>query len=263
MGAKDGDARGVEVAARAPGWEADYADRLVAWMALVAERAGATGAVFGVSGGVDSAVVAGLCVRAFPGKSLGLFLPCGSASQDRTDAYLVAQTFGLPLRTVQLDAPYQALLGAIAEPGAAAGETPRQRLALANLKVRLRAITWYYFANRLGRLVVGTGNRSELSVGYFTKYGDGAADILPLANLVKSEVRALARHLGVPEAIITRTPTAGLWTGQTDEGEMGVTYELLDRYLLGGEVPPEVADRIGRMVARSEHKRRLPLRPDF
>lgn len=257
---------------RPKGWEAGYVDELVRWLRSAAADAGAGGAVFGLSGGVDSAVVAGLSVRAFPGQCLGLILPCGSARQDMDDALAVAEVFDLPVKIVPLDDVYRALLEAMGEAGDAPRETPedpgsaetaRHRLALANLKVRLRAVTWYYHANRLNRLVVGTGNRAELAVGYFTKFGDGAVDVLPLANLVKEEVRALARYLGVPERVVTKAPTAGLWPGQTDEGEMGLTYEMLDTFLLGGAVPDEIAARIRTMAARSEHKRLPPRVPDF
>jgi len=125
--------------------------------------------------------------------------------------------------------------------------------------------TLYFVANTLNYLVAGTGNKSELSIGYFTKYGDGGVDILPLANLVKSEVQALARELNVPETIVTRTPTAGLWLGQTDESEMGFTYEELERYLRGGAqgVAPALAMKIERLVRASEHKRHLaPMPPE-
>ena len=111
--------------------------------------------------------------------------------------------------------------------------------------------------------MAGTGNRSELAIGYFTKYGDGGVDVLPIVNLVKSEVRALARELNVPDAVINRTPSAGLWLGQTDESEMGFTYDELERYLRDGaqSVTPALAMKIERLVRASEHKRRLPPAP--
>jgi NAD+ synthase len=117
--------------------------------------------------------------------------------------------------------------------------------------------TLYAFANHLGYRVVGTGNRSELAIGYFTKWGDGGVDLLPLGSLTKTRVRELALDLGVPRHIIDKRPSAGLWSGQTDEGEMGVTYEQLDAYLegRGGEAAGETADRLG---AASRHKRELP-----
>ena len=139
----------------------------------------------------------------------------------------------------------------------------RGRVPLANIKPRVRMSTLYYFANALNYLVAGTGNRSELSIGYFTKYGDGGCDLLPIGQLEKSEVRALARELNIPEAIIDRTPTAGLWIGQTDEEEMGFTYKDLERYLEEGPqaVSPALAMRIERLIRAGEHKRQLPPMP--
>jgi len=136
-----------------------------------------------------------------------------------------------------------------------------EKLAQANLKPRLRMLTLYYLANRLGYLVVGSGNRSELEVGYFTKYGDGGVDILPLGNLLKSEVWELARYLGIPEEIISKPPSAGLWPGQTDEGELGISYEELDRYLMSGEASAEVKQRIEALSRSSSHKRCPPPSP--
>ena len=124
-------------------------------------------------------------------------------------------------------------------------------------------LTLYYIANQLSYMVAGAGNRSELSVGYFTKYGDGGVDILPLGNLVKEEVRELAGFLGVPQPIIDKPPSAGLWEGQTDEEELGLSYEELDRYLLTGEVSGEVKERIESMITASAHKRLLPPVPDI
>ena len=121
----------------------------------------------------------------------------------------------------------------------------------------------YLLADRLGYLVAGTGNRSELSIGYFTKYGDGACDLLPIGRLVKSEVRALARELDVPSSIVERTPSAGLWIGQSDEEEMGFTYADLERYLEEGPqgVSPALAMKMERLIRSSEHKRALPPMP--
>jgi len=124
-------------------------------------------------------------------------------------------------------------------------------------------VTLYYAANQLNYLVVGSGNRSELTAGYFTKYGDSGVDILPIGNLVKKEVRELAAFLGVPQVIIDKPPTAGLWPGQTDEGEMGFTYEALDNYILTGQAPADLKKRIDAMNARSAHKRATPPVPDF
>jgi len=138
-----------------------------------------------------------------------------------------------------------------------------RRLAEANLKVRLRMLTLYYFANQLNYIVVGSGNRSELAVGYFTKYGDGGVDILPLGNLVKAQVKELASFLGIPQEIIDKPPSAGLWEGQTDEGELGFSYDELDRYLATGEASDKVKNKIDSMMTAGEHKRLPPSLPAF
>jgi NAD+ synthase len=140
----------------------------------------------------------------------------------------------------------------------------RGRVPLANMKPRVRMTALYFFANSLNYLVAGTGNRSELAIGYFTKYGDGGCDLLPIGRLTKNEVRALARDLNVPQAIIDRPPSAGLWLGQTDEDEMGFTYADLERYLTEGAdaVSPALVMRIERLIRSSEHKRELPPMPD-
>lgn len=234
---------------------ARLAAHLVAWIADQVRASGGRGVVFGLSGGLDSAVVAGLAVRAFPDDCLGVIMPCHSDPADAADAVLAATALGVPTATVDLSPAYDALAAALA---VAEPRTAGDRLVAANLKPRLRMATLYAFANARDYRVLGTGNRCELTVGYFTKHGDGAVDLLPLGSLVKGEVRALGRHLGVPEPILAKPPSAGLWAGQTDEGEMGLTYEDLDRYLLTGEAAPAVRARIEALRAASGHKRSLP-----
>lgn len=231
------------------------AEKLVFWIKDKVLAAGCKGVVLGMSGGVDSSVLAVLCHRAFPKNTLGLIMPCYSSQQDEEHAQAVASLFSIPTKKVKLDTVFDTLLGALSggKVGSAGGG-----VAEANLKARLRMLTLYYSANQLQHMVAGSGNRSELSVGYFTKYGDGGVDMLPLGNLVKVEVRELARYLGIPQQIIDKPPSAGLWQGQTDEGEMGLTYEQLDRYLNTGEASNEVRKKIESMRAASAHKSQLP-----
>jgi NAD+ synthase len=134
---------------------------------------------------------------------------------------------------------------------------------IANVKPRLRMATLYFVANRLNYLVAGTGNRSEITIGYYTKYGDGGVDLLPIGRLVKREVWDLARELGVPSRVIDKAPSAGLWLGQTDESEMGFTYAELESFIRDGAsaVSPKIAGRIQHLVKVSEHKRALPPMP--
>jgi NAD+ synthase len=228
--------------------------RLVSWIKDRVTEVGAEGTVFGLSGGIDSAVVGALCREAVGGKALGLLMPINSLRQDMDDARLVAEHFGIASQLVSLEPAFGALLASLPEDASA---QQRRNLALANLKPRLRMVTLYYYANALNYLVVGTGNRSELAVGYFTKFGDGASDILPIGNLVKRQVRELARLLGVPQPVIDKPPSAGLWAGQTDEGEMGITYQQLDDFLLTGRADRAAASLIATRARLSEHKRRL------
>jgi NAD+ synthase len=238
----------------------DLAQRLVSWLKEQVEKASCRGVVFGLSGGVDSSVVGVLCKRAFPQTSLGIIMPCHSLNDDLKDAQSLAQKFNILTVTVSLDEVFDTLLKTLPDLKC---EPEARKLAEANLKPRLRMSVLYYVANNLKYLVVGSSNKSELSVGYFTKYGDGGVDIMPLANLLKRDVVEMARHLGVPEGIIAKPPSGGLWPGQTDEGEMGLTYRDLDRYLETGEATGEVRKKIETMVRASAHKRALPAIPQF
>jgi len=241
------------------------AERIAGWLVERAGIAGAHGYVFGLSGGIDSAVVAKLCQMAFPQRVLGVILPCYSHPQDEEDARLVANAFSIPVARVDLDPAFDALTDSLAHavkglPTHVNSVDIKQQLPEANLKPRLRMTSLYFIANSLNYLVAGTGNKSEITLGYFTKYGDGGVDVLPIGGLVKSEVRALARELGVPERVITKPPTAGLWVGQTDEAEMGFSYDTLELYLEHGPsaVPAAVAARIAKLREVSDHKRELP-----
>lgn len=236
----------------------ELARKLTSWIGEQVKAADAKGVVVGMSGGLDSSVIAVLCKRALPRNTLGVLLPCYSSEIDLSHARLVAQEFDIATTTVTLDSIFDAVKKALPNEGF---DAETEKLAQANLKPRLRMLTLYYLANRLGYLVVGSGNRSELEVGYFTKYGDGGVDILPLGNLLKSQVRELASYLGIPEQIISKPPSAGLWPGQTDEGELGISYEELDRYLMSGKASEEVKQRIEAFSRSAAHKRCPPPSP--
>jgi NAD+ synthase len=235
---------------------------LTEWLRRRVAEAGAKGVVYGLSGGLDSALVGALCRRAFPDTSLALIMPCHSLDQDMKDAELVAESLGLRTKVVVLDRVYD-LLRELLSAGCIPPSSEKMRLTLANIKPRLRMIVLYYYAGIYKYLVVGGSNKSEISVGYFTKYGDGGSDIIPLGNLLKTQVMEMAAYLEIPEKIITKPPSAGLWENQTDEKEMGITYELLDRYLSGGQVPEDVQQKIDRMQRLSQHKKRTPPIPDI
>ncbi len=231
-------------------------DRLVSWLHDYAAAAGAHGYTVGLSGGIDSACTAVLCQRAMGDHLLGVLMPCHSNPQDAEMACLLADTFGIQTVRVSLESTYDTLLDAL--------PTSTSPLARANIKPRLRMTTLYALAQTHGYLVAGTGNRSELEVGYFTKYGDGGVDVEPLGELYKVQVRQLARELGIPQSIIDRPPSAGLWEGQTDEQEMGITYDDLDTTLAAiaagetEELDPALLAAVQEMIARTAHKRSVP-----
>jgi NAD+ synthase len=252
---------------------ASLADEIVGWLHFQMDQVGAARLVLGLSGGIDSAVVCALSTMAAgPSRVIAAIMPIHSGSDDAHDAELVASTFEVIPRAIDLVPAHDALLAVMPDEGSTGLEdgnvdperlSLRRQLALANVKPRLRMTALYYLANRYNGLVVGTGNKTELAIGYFTKYGDGGVDVLPLGDLDKTAVRGLARELGVPERVISKAPSAGLWEGQTDEAEIGVTYEELDRALASipgeeGKEPsdPATMDRISALVAASEHKRR-------
>ncbi|TDO94787.1 NAD+ synthase [Halanaerobium saccharolyticum] len=232
--------------------ENDYTkikDNLVSWLQNRVQEAGLKGAVVGLSGGIDSSVTARLLQLAFGEEVLAVIMPCHSSAQDREDALKVANIFGLQVVENDLSEIYDHFLANLKESGIEGG-----KLAAANIKPRLRMTALYYYAQAKNYLVVGTDNRSELKIGYFTKHGDGGIDLAPLGSLVKHEVKELAKVLEIPAEIIEKKPSAGLWDGQTDESEMGFSYQELDQYILTGEAEPEVKEKIETLASRNSHK---------
>ncbi|MEW6447475.1 MAG: NAD(+) synthase [Bacillota bacterium] len=239
----------------------DLVPALVNWLEQQLSESGCKGYVVGLSGGIDSAIVAVLCKKACPKSVLGVIMPCFSDKSDAQDAETVARLFDIPFVTVCLDETYRLLAETLS--GKPFDELDHRDISLANLKPRLRMATLYFFANKRQALVAGTGNRSELVIGYFTKYGDGGVDVLPIGNLLKFQVKEVAAHLGIPKAIIDRRPSAGLWKGHDDAGELGFTYEELDHFILTGEAPPDIREKIEYLSAKNRHKLRMPPIPGF
>lgn len=219
------------------------------------------GYVLGISGGIDSAVVAGIAAKAVGKKLFCLLLPCDSGEEDARLGLELVQKFHLSYELIDLSNSYHVFIKDLEEKALASGK-PLDKLAHINTKVRLRMVTLYAFAQARHALVLGTDNWDESYTGYFTKYGDGGVDLLPIVHLTKGEVRLAAKHYGVPSAIIDRAPSAGLFPGQTDEGEMGVAYEELDRYLLGGKIDAKKVERIEYLHTISAHKRDPLPRPE-
>ncbi len=223
--------------------------------------------VIGLSGGVDSSLVAKLATMAIGNENVhAIFLPDVSTPlEDLEHARYMAKSLGISYKVIDLSPMIHSITNACGE---------MDEITLGNIKARLRMIFLYQFANSKNALVCGTSNKTELMVGYFTKYGDGASDILPIGDLYKTQVYQLSRYVGIPQEILKKPPTAGLWKGQTDEKELGITYEKLDKILYGierqksfeeiskiADVKIEEVKRIYEMVKKTEHKRRLPVIP--
>ncbi|VVC71900.1 putative NH(3)-dependent NAD(+) synthetase [uncultured archaeon] len=243
-------------------------DRICAFIRQKVEKAGADGIVVGVSGGVDSALVAALCAKAVGKENVyGLILPeKATTPQDAvSDAREVASLFCGKENVIDFTGVLKAFAEAM--PDFAEGAM----IPNGNLRARIRMCILYYYANKVGLLVAGTGDKSEISLGYFTKFGDGGCDFLPIADLYKTEVREMARFLEVPAQVAEKKSSPGLWVGHTAEGELGIGYEEIDALLKAvdaGEPLLEAAERLGmkkelaqkleKMNEASAHKRAMP-----
>lgn len=205
--------------------------------------------VLGLSGGVDSSLVAAIARKAVGKDKLFCYaINIESNPKDVEDAAKLAKQLDLNLEIIDLTDTYHSYLEKL-------HGTDFIRLTKSNLKVRMRMVAIFAYAQEHRGLVLGTDNADERYVGYFTKYGDGAADLLPIVHLTKSEVRQASKLYGVSNDLADRVATAGLFEGQTDEGEMGISYKDLDDFLLGKEIDPKVKERIDYLHKISEHKR--------
>ena len=203
-------------------------------------------AIIGISGGVDSAVVTYLCTNAVGKKNvLGVLMPYGA--QETEDGRLVADSLGVETREINIKDIVDGF-----------DFLDLNRISKGNIMARVRMTILYTFSNQLEGTVVGTGNRSEIEIGYFTKHGDGGVDIEPVGDLYKTEIFELAKLLGVPKKIIAKKPSAELWGGQTDEDELGITYSKLDAVLKGETKKGKVYKRVQKLVKNSEHKKQTP-----
>lgn len=225
-------------------------DNIVKWLNKFLKQANAKGIVFGVSGGIDSAVIAAISNKYFPDKHLALSMNINNSKEDVNDAMLVINHFNLNYKKINLEPTYKKLTKALGTDSKTFG----------NIKSRLRMISLYSFAQENNYLVVGTSNHIEMMIGYFTKYGDSGSDVIPLANLLKKDVKEIATFLGVPEKIINKKPSAGLYENQTDEDEIGLTYDQMDSFF-ENRSDVEVSLKMKKMIKTSEHKRNIPKSP--
>jgi NAD+ synthase len=235
------------------------------------EKSKVKGIVLGLSGGIDSSIVAALSALAIGGdKVLGLILPEKETydAKDIKHAKLVAKKFGFQTKLIDITPTLEAFYNSIPD------FDPTDNVCKGNIKARTRMIYIYYFANRFSMLVCGSSDKSETMMGYFTKWGDVAADISPIMDLYKTQVRKLAQHIGIPKEILTKPSSPALWPGQLAETELGIRYENLDLILYGLEhfmetkeivkqldIEKELVDRIKRRWLSMEHKRRMLLTP--
>jgi len=241
---------------------------LIDFIKTYVQNSGCKRVVLGLSGGIDSSVAAVLCKEAL-GKNnvLCLFMPDDATpNDDRKHQEIFVKKFDLKCKTIDIGSIIHQIQKACFEkPG---------KMILSNIKARTRMILLYSYANETNSLVCGTSNKSEMLIGYFTKYGDGGNDFQPLGDLYKTQIYQLAKYLKIPKQLISKPPSAGLWRGQTDEKELGMSYEKLDKILYGLEQRldvdeiQQIADatksdinRIRQMIKESQHKRRTPLIP--
>jgi NAD+ synthase len=251
-----------------PKYRSEFAIVIETFIRDKVRDAGAKGVILGLSGGLDSAVVAAMSVRAIgPDRVLCILMPeAATHPREMDDARMLAEHLGVEHMTITLDPVMEAFRQQLG------GDVEDK--AFGNAKARARMTILYYYGQLRGYLVMGTGNKSEVLMGYFTKHGDGGVDYQPMGDIYKTQVRGLAADIDLPQVFIDKPPSANLLPGQTDEDDMGIRYEDLDRILLGIEIgmnndeiaertelPVDEVGRIREVVRATKHKRRIPLAP--
>ncbi len=247
----------------------------VKWLQEKVEEANADGLIIAISGGIDSAVVAGLAKKAFPKNTLGLFLDIDSSTTARRNFLRVVEKLQIKNLSIDLTETFNFAVKSIFETNdkysslddfenyVKTGEIsvdktylddPKLDLIKGNMKARLRMLSIYAQGQKNNYLVLETSNRSEVEIGYFTKWGDGAGDLAPVSDLFKSEIYQLARELEIPEIVINTSPSADLWEGQTDEDELGFTYNDLELYIKDELNDENKVKLISDLSKRNKHK---------
>ena len=247
----------------------DYAkiqNNIESFLAESISKSGASGLVFGLSGGIDSAVIAHVCAKSLKEKTLALIMPDSRVSpkEETEDALHIVDKLGLDYKLIDISSIHSQFAN-ILEP---------EEKSLGNLRARIRATLLYYHANLKNYLVIGSSDKSEQLIGYFTKFGDGSADVLPIVSLYKTQIRGLARHLGIKESIIQKKSSPHLWKGHIAEEEIGASYEEIDSVLhcmadknmspdaihTTAQIDKDKIEKIYQLYKKSEHKRIMPSR---
>ena len=229
-----------------------YYDYLVDWLKQEVEKTGSKGVIIGISGGIDSALVATIGKDAFPNDSFGVIMPISNRINDQEDGIELCEKIELDYTIVELKTEYEAMSTKL---------KLSNDLSKANLQARLRMSTLYALAQEKNYLVLGTDNYAEYYLGYFTKYGDGGCDLLPIVQLHKSEVFKISKLLNLPNSIINKAPSAGLWDNQEDEKELGFTYNQFESFIKNKKVDQDVVDKIIKQHKNTQHKRNAIPRP--
>ncbi|MBR2022480.1 MAG: NAD(+) synthase [Mycoplasmataceae bacterium] len=224
-----------------------YLDQIINWIKEEVKKANCSGVAVGISSGIDSALVAYLAKKAFPNDSIGILIPINKKRQfDLEDGLELVKKLDLDYKVIDLSHEYQSMIDKM---------NVQLDLTKGNMQARLRMTTIYAFAQERNYLVLGTDNKAEYDLGYFTKWGDGGCDLLPIVNLYKSEVFEYAKKVGIPINIINKTPSAGLWDDQSDEKELGFTYDDYEQYDKNLLTDQQLIEKIKLQISKTNHKR--------